>query len=367
LEKYQIEVTDIDLLKHNTYEEPSMIRQKCFTIAAVALCLMAIAALGEAKEYIFNLGYSMVSVVDSDTDEIVADIPVNGWTREAGWTKDKKFLYVTSKRHLISKIDLQQMKVVSSVDINQDGWQRFIFGFMLDDSGKTAWASLMTRKTEGGDVVIPAPVIAQIDLETGKILRSVEVPLGVAGVVKLKNKDMVYAVGKDLYKIDTSTPDMKIVETYSMFDREMNVLVLWPQTQENGDTILVNYYGGKNADGSPKFMGLLSVDGNNGESKEVSVKGPPVMLYTTNYSNDRKKVYGVMDDLVVIDLETSSISTIIPIHEGTQYGVFPSEDGKKIYAGAGGSTMVVYDAETVKPIKVIQFKTDGWALAKMPL
>lgn len=344
-----------------------MIRHKCFTIAAIAFCLMAIAALGEAKEYIFNLGYSMVSVVDSDTDEIIADIPVNGWTREAGWTKDKKFLYVTSKRHLISKIDLQQMKVVSSVDINQDGWQRFMFGFMLDESGKTAWASLMTRKTEGGEVVIPAPVLAQIDLETGKILRSVEVPLGVAGVLKLRNKDMVYAVGKDIYKIDTSTPDMKIVETYSMFDREMNVLVLWPQTQENGDTILVNYYGGKHPGGAPKFMGLLSVDGNNGEIKEMPIKGEPVMLYTTNYSNDRKKVYGVMDDLAVIDLETSSISTIIPIHEGTQYGVFPSEDGKKIYAGAGGSTMVVYDAETVKPIKVIQFKTDGWALAKMPL
>ena len=66
-----------------------------------------------------------------------------------------------------------------------------------------------------------------------------------------------------------------------------------------------------------------------------------------------------MDDLTDIDLAKKTYLASVPITEGTCYGVNVSSDGKKVYVGGGGSTLTVYDAQTLKPIKVLQMASDG--------
>ena len=53
------------------------------------------------------------------------------------------------------------------------------------------------------------------------------------------------------------------------------------------------------------------------------------------------------------------MSTSIPIPGGTNYAINVSSDGRKIYVSGGGSTTTVFDAESLKPIKVLQMETDG--------
>jgi hypothetical protein len=36
-----------------------------------------------------------------------------------------------------------------------------------------------------------------------------------------------------------------------------------------------------------------------------------------------------------------------------------SSDSKKIYVGGAGSTLTVFDARTLKPLKVLQMASDG--------
>jgi DNA-binding beta-propeller fold protein YncE len=311
-----------------------------------------------AKDTFYYIGYGMIQVVDGDSDSIVADIPVDGWLRETDFSADKKFLYAVGKRHLIHKVDLAEKRVVSTIDVGDVDWDRFIYGFDLAPDGNSAFVNLLARTTRKGEAVVAAPVLAQIDLEDGRILRSIEVPWGSASLVTVKNGNgvknatNVYVIGKDIVKVDVSGEEMTIIGTYPMFEKKWNILPLWDNTMENGGVFMVNYY-------TPEFMGLVSIDSDSGEIIDTPLDGAPVFAYSVMLSPDKKKVYAVMDELTVIDLETRSYEHAIPIQGGTNYAVNVSSDGRKVYVSGGGSTTTVFDAGSLKPIKVLQMETDG--------
>ncbi len=316
------------------------------------------AGRADAVDRFYYLGYEVIQVIDGESDTIVADIPIKGATREVGLTADRKFLYVATNRHLVHKVDLEHNNVVATADVSNDGWDRLMFGFVVDPDGKTAYGGFMSRKTNNGEVVIGKPVVAQFDLATGKLLRSVEVPWGVAHLVSVKGGKTIYAFGKDLYKIDTSGGDLVVVETVSMFDKGMNILPFWDYAFDNGGVASMNYY-------TEKYMGLLLVDQQSGTIEDMALTGEPAMAYSVVLAPDRKRAYAVMDDLTVIDLAKKTYVASVPIKEGTCYGVNVSGDGKKIYVAGGGSTLTIYDAATLKPRKVLQMATDGMDLRRI--
>lgn len=332
--------------------------KRLLLLVLTAMVCAGQAARAEARDRFYYLGYEIIQVIDGDTDAIVADIPIKGATREVGLTADRKFLYVATNRHLVHKVDLGENRVVATVDLSNDGWDRFMFGFVLDADGKTAYGALMSRKTSNGEVVVGKPVVAQFDLATGKLVRSVEVPWGVAHLVSVKGGKTLYAFGQDAYKIDTTGSDLKLVETVPMFDRQMNILPFWDYAFDNGGVASMNYY-------TPEAMGVLLLDQETGDLQDIRIKGEPAMAYSVVLSPDRKKAYAVMDDLTVIDLAKKTYVASVPIKEGTCYGVNVSADGRKIYVGGGGSTVTVYDAQTLKPMKVLQMASDGMDLRRI--
>lgn len=331
--------------------------KKNMIFAVVMLCLTTIIGHVEARELIFTQGYNGIEVINADTDEIVNFIPVNGFVHEIAWTEDKQTMYLTTNRHSIVKIDLQQLKVIKTFDADRDGWRRNIWGFVLSSDNKSAYINSIDRKVEGGDVQV-RQTISQIDLEDGRVLRSMTPPWGVAGLVYQKDGKALFAVGLDIYKISLAQNDMKIVDTYPMFASKKNILPIWHSTQENGGIFMSNYY-------TPEYMGLLTINAHTGTIKDLPIKGAPVMAYSFIYSADKTKAYGIMEDLTVIDLKSARVIRSIPNAEGTSYSVLPSGDGRKLYVGAGGSTITVYDAETLNVLKVLQIQSDAVALNKI--
>lgn len=311
-----------------------------------------------AKDIFYYLGSGMIQVIDGDTDAIVADIAVDGWIRAAQFSADKKFLYVVAKRHLVHKIDLAANEVVSTVDINRGGWERFIYGFELGANGKSAYVNLLARRTEKGEAVVAEPMLAEIDLDNGRILRDIEVPWGSATLTSVKNASSIFVVGKDIVKVDVSGKEMKVTGTYPMFEKQWNFLPFWSYTMENGGVFMANYY-------TPEIMGLLSIDTHTGEIVDTPLDGPPVFAYSVIRSPDTKKAYAVMDDLTVIDLQSRSYGPIIPVPTGTCYGINVSSDGKKIYVSGAGATTTIFSAESLKPIKVLQMETDGMDIKRL--
>lgn len=336
-----------------------MIIIKYTFLAIFLLCTTLVSDRVEAKDLIFHLGYEMIQVIDVDTDEIT-DIPFKGAARDSVFSADQKFLYITGSRRTINKLDLEKMQFVDSIKVEAKGWERFIFGIALGQDGKTAYVNVFSRRTENGEVVIGHPQIMHIDLSSGKILRSLDIPHGVASLSLVENDTKLYVVGQDLYTVDVSTQQMKVVDTRPMFERGINLLSFWHYTLENDGVWLSPYY-------SAEGMGLLSIDTKSGKITETMIQGEPPFAYNAIYSPDKSKAYGVMDDVAVIDLKTKTYTKIVPIDEGTCYGIIPTTDGKKIYAGAGGSTVTVFDAETMHPIKVLQMKTDGMGMRRLTL
>lgn len=312
----------------------------------------------QAKDRFYHLGQGMIQVIDGDRDAIVAKIPLRGWTREAAVTSDKKFMYVTASRHLIHKVSLAENTVVATVDVSRDGWDRFIYGFVMGPDDKTAYATLMSRTTRDGEAVVAAPVVAQVDLASGKIVRSVEVPWGAVQLVAVKGGQQVYVVGQDLYKIDATGDALKLVETVPMFEKKWNLLPFWDYTWENGGMLVANYY-------TPELMGLLTVDEKTGEIGDIPIQGDPVLAYSVIFTPDRKTAYAVMDDLTVIDLVNRKYARVVPLAQGTSYGVSLSSDGKKIYVGSGGASLTIFDAKTLKPLKTLKLASDGMDLRRV--
>jgi DNA-binding beta-propeller fold protein YncE len=320
-------------------------------VLAAAVCAGQ-PARAEAHDLFYYLGYEVIQVIDGDNDSIVADIPIKGAAREASLTADRKFMYVATNRHFVNKVDLALNRVVDTIDVSNDGWDRVMFGFVVDPEGKTAYGALMSRTTDHGEVVIGNPVVAQFDLATGKILRSVVVPWGIAHLVSVKGGTTIYAFGQDLYKIDTTGSDLRLAETVPMFDKHMNILPFWDYAWDNGGVASMPYY-------TPEGMGLLLLDQQTGDLQDVRLKGQPAMAYSVILSPDHKRAYAVMDDVTVIDLANRTFIASVPIKEGTCYGINVSADGRKIYAGGAGSTLTIFDAQTLKPLKVLQMASDG--------
>ena len=331
--------------------------------ATVLLPALAAAALGaapraDAGDRYYYLGYGVVQVIDGATDTIVADIPVKGAVRNVDLSADRKYLYVTSNRHLVHKVDLAQNRVVATADVKGDGWDRVMYGFVLAPDGRTAYGAFMSRRAENGEAIVGRPVVAQFDLDTGRIVRSVEVPWGVAHLVGAREGRTIYAFGQELYTIDTTGPDLRIVATQPILDKGMNMLPFWDYTFDNGGVASMNYY-------TATAMGVMLIDQKTGAIEDLVLKGDPAMAYSVVLAPDRKRAWAVMDDLTEIDLVRKTYVRSVPVAEGTCYGVNVSSDGRKVYAAGGGSTLTVYDAKTLKPLKVLQMASDGMDLRRI--
>jgi len=329
----------------------------------VLLPALAAAALGaapraDAGDRYYYLGYGVVQVIDGATDTIVADIPVKGAVRNVDLSADRKHLYVTSNRHLVHKVDLAQNRVVATADVKGDGWDRVMYGFVLAADGRTAYGAFISRRAENGEAVVGRPVVAQFELDTGRIVRSVEVPWGVAHLVGAREGRTIYAFGQDLYTIDTTGPDLRIVATRPILDKGMNMLPFWDYTFDNGGIASMNYY-------TATAMGVMLVDQKTGAIEDLVLKGDPAMAYSVVLAPDRKRAWAVMDDLTEIDLAQKTYLRSVPVAEGTCYGVNVSSDGRKVYVAGGGSTLTVYDARTLKPLKVLQMASDGMDLRRI--
>ena len=331
--------------------------------ATVLLPALAAAALGaapraDAGDRYYYLGYGVVQVIDGATDTIVADIPVKGAVRNVDLSADRKYLYVTSNRHLVHKVDLAQNRVVATADVKGDGWDRVMYGFVLAPDGKTAYGAFMSRRAENGEAIVGRPVVAQFALDTGRIVRSVEVPWGVAHLVGAREGRTIYAFGQDLYTIDTTGPDLGIGATQRILDKGVNRLPSWDYTFDNGGVASMNYY-------TATAMGVMLGDQKTGAIEDLVLKGDPAMAYSVVLAPDRKRAWAVMDDLTEIDLARKTYVRSVPVAEGTCYGVNVSSDGRKVYVAGGGSTLTVYDAKTLKPLKVLQMASDGMDLRRI--
>jgi DNA-binding beta-propeller fold protein YncE len=325
----------------------------------VSLAGMITTPAAQARDLFFYLGYDTVQVIDGSSDSVIADIAVPGSLRDGVPSPDGKFLYVTADRHRLYTIDTPSLKVVRVVDFSGGRQDRFIIGFDVSADGKKAYAGMITRRAGRGEVQVDEQVVAEIDLATGKILRSVIVPWASLAIVATRGGDRVLAIGQDLIEIDTRGPDLKVVKVEQVLEQGKNALPGWLYPEGKGGEVLAPYY-------SENGLGFIRINSATGQVTDLTTNSW-AMIYGAVIAPDGNTAYGAMDDLYVFDLAAAKVTQEAVMHGGTNFAIGISSDGRKVYTSGGGPTTVVWDAATLKPIKTLQMKTDGWLLRKVVL
>src|SRR3970282_132975 len=105
--------------------------QRLLFVGLAAILCAGLAGRATAGDRFYYLGYEIIQAIDGDTDAILPAIPTTGASREAALSADRKFLYVATNRHFVHTVDLARTRVVATIDLSNDGWDRVMFGFVL--------------------------------------------------------------------------------------------------------------------------------------------------------------------------------------------------------------------------------------------
>ncbi|MFI5091523.1 MAG: hypothetical protein ACHP7P_15890, partial [Terriglobales bacterium] len=103
-------------------------------------------------------------------------------------------------------------------------------------------------------------------------------------------------------------------------------------------------------------LGLVNMDVDTGKLDFMEL-GPPIPVYSSVVSPDRKRAYMVMNQLVAVDLTQRKIAEVRDTGR-TTYVVNLTRDGKKVYLPSSGPFLDVYDAQSLKLIHRIELPGD---------
>ena len=338
---------------------------KLFVLLAVMVPYFFVSAGTPAQAqgqelYVVAMHPRSLLLFDGSRDEIVGEIQTRGRNpREVVPSPDGRFVYTTTEgRAQLEMINLQTRKVERVFDLAPPGYRLTIYGVAINSKGDRLYAHVKPVRELADEYRVDPPQIWAVDVNTGKSEKIVEVPQGVAALVMTKDGRRLIAWGRDLYYIDLAQG--RITDTFPLFNRNLpgqgplDTLPLFIEYERSG-VLSCPYY---TTDPILKkiLFGLANLDLNTGKVDLVEL-GPAIPLYSSVVSGDRKRAYGVMNQLVAVDLPAGRVLNVQDL-ERTQYITNISRDGKKLYVSGASYFIHVYDTETLKLIKTVKLSGD---------
>lgn len=314
------------------------------------------------SQMVYVTGYERIFAIDAQKDELVAEIPVTGPTRDTVFTADGSKLYVGHRdRKEIAVIDTGKQEVVDNFTIkDEDKVRTDIFGTALSTKEDKIYVSVTRSKRLLNELKVLPSKILEIDLKSKEVERSWEVPYGVHNLMTLANGKELVVFGRSIFKLDLESG--KLNEVVKLLDAPdpANMLFLWKADTEGNGTAAIPTYTLTTASGQVKLE-LLTVDSKDGAFNRIDL-GEPLGFFSAVISPDHKKAYFSMNDIVAYDLTTGKILKKIASPKGTYYGITISPDGKKLYLGGGGADVTIVNAETFEVLKTIELSADAMAI-----
>jgi len=311
--------------------------------------------------YVVPMHPRSLLLFDGARDVIVGEIQTRGRNpREVVSSADGKWVYATTEsRTQVEAVNLQTRSVERVFSLAPPGYRLTIFGMTLGHKGNSLYVHVRPVRELQDEYRVDPPQIWSLDLQTGKTQKIAEVPHGVAALVATGDGRLA-AVGRDLYYIDVKQG--RIVETLGLEtvqqpDRgPLDMLTFFAQP-ERGRVLSVPYYTTSPITGKDMF-GLGNLDAETGKLDLVDLGRPPIPLYSTVVSPDRNFAYGVLVQLVAVDLRERKLLKAVDL-EHTCYIINISRDGKKLYVSGASHFIHVYDAHTLKLLKTLDLPGDA--------
>jgi len=321
-------------------------------------------------DYIFVGLNNAVQVIDCETDTVVKTIPFNDYIIQGAFSPDGKRYYANAFR-CVYVFDTVKQELVDTYPFSTELSKVTVAGVAPSEDLKTLYiaCTVVKKKQNVPKLNLLPPQLVVFDLETKKILRNYEIPLMVSTVLTLRNDpEHLILIGYDVFKFSLKTGKAELMETLfnpKKGDKVRNCLpAMTPISPGDHGIVAYPYYAGEGLDVS---SGYLMIDRNQGTTRLLGGNNL-WMGYSAMLAPDGKYLYSIMDELVKIDAQTGKTVAFVRTETGTCYGVTTSSDGRKIYVGPAGPDLSVYDAETLKLLKVIPLEADGgYAMQRVTL
>jgi DNA-binding beta-propeller fold protein YncE len=331
-------------------------------------------------------------VIDEGKQEVVDQIPLGGIPRSTVLSADRKTLYIISTQMLIETVDLPSRKVTGSFsladartrprlqgnapDLINIGSNTRFSGLAVDPQGHYIYTTMRAVLKDLDQYRIEAPQFVAIDLQDKKIAKTWQFPKGMdqgfgfnATYKVSKDGKLLYVFEEDILVFDLST--------FQQVDR-----IELSQPPNPGETPY-RLAAGEDPFDSPDTvtsvftsvdevvhkgtLGLATIDLPT-HKVEYHPIGPLLPMMGFLLSPDRKRGYSVMPIMGTgANRATEWWVWDIPTHKVIKKQEFDSRptfkfavggDGTKLYLYGAGSTLEIWDAATLKSLKLIYLNKD---------
>ena len=331
-------------------------------------------------------------VFDEDKEEVVGQIPLSGIPRVTALSADQKTLYIFSTRMELEIVDLPGRKEVSSINladlrsrprvmgtapdrVNVGSNSRFA-GLAVDPQGRYLYTTMRVVYKDIDQYRIEESKFVAIDLHDMKIAKAWSFPKGLDQGVGFNATFKVSPDGKLLYvfqedilvfdlatftqvdKIALAQPaypgatPYRLAETGATFDSHDTVTSIFTSVDE------VVHKG---------TLGMATMNLNTRKIQYFPI-GPTLPMMGFLISPDHKRGYSVMPKIGVgenryvewwvWDIASHSVINKKEFEGRSTFKFAVGGDGKRLYLYGAGSTLEIWDAETLVSKKLIYLDKD---------
>ena len=324
----------------------------------ILFTLLLIPSVVYAKDYIYAACSNVLHVIDCETDTVVDKIRYNDYIAEGEPSKDGNNYYMHNW-HKIYNVNTNKNEIVDIYRFETDTTDFFIGDIAVSQNNQNLYISsvITKRKSNVPKLNVQPPQLIVFDIDESRMIKSYEIPYNIGEILTLRNDpNHLILVGYDIFKFNLNTGEYEVIKKLTKEDNprfvKYNQFPQWKNWSPGDHGVFSEpAYG-------PKGLYYLLIDRNNSEVSMLH--GEEVhMMYSTTISPNQEYIYGVMDEIAKVDLETGETVASKLTDKGTYYSVAITSDGEKVYAGPGGNDITVYDAENLEKMSVIPLESDG--------
>ena len=358
------------------------------TLGAAALCGAASAA---QLMYIGTLDKKLL-VIDEDKEEVVDTISLGGIPRTTALSADHKKLYIFTTQMLLETVDLETRKVISSFSLAdtrsrprmqasapdrllQGGNSRYS-GVAVDPNGRYIYSTMKVAVKDIDEYRIEPPQFVAIDLQEKKIAKSWPFPkqmdqgFGFNATYKVSpDGKLLYVFQDDILVFDLATfqqVDKMALAQPPYPGASPYRLAANDDAMDSADTV-TSVFTSVDAIVHKGTLGLASINLNSRKLEYFPI-GPLLPMMGFQLSPDRKIGYSVMPKIATgANRETEWWKWDVASHSVVKKKTFETRptfrfsvggDGRKLYLYGAGSSLEVWDADTLESRKLLFLNKD---------
>jgi hypothetical protein len=338
--------------------------------------------------YIGTLDHKLL-VIDEQKDEVVGEIPLVGVPRVTALSADQKQLYIINTQMTIEIVDLAARKEISTFSladarsrprISAGASSRGVLsgrfsGLAVDPQGRYLYSTMRVIIKDIDQYRIEPAKFVVIDLQQKAIAKAFDFPPGSDQGFGFMATYKVAPDGKFLYVFDDDILVFDLA-TFKQVDRIPLAKPPYPgaspyrltasEDPYDDSTKVTNVYTSVDPIVHKGTLGLATL---NLITREVDYTpiGPSLPMLGFMVSPDRKLGYSVMftsaggnrqTEWWVWDLEKHEVIKKAEFESRPTFRFGLSGDGRKLYLYGAGSTLEIFDAKTLKSLKLIYLNKD---------